>query len=142
LRRRNFRQEHERLVAHRLDGGPGNDDLPLTAAAGEHHVAFPGLAIYLTVLGFNLAGDGLRDTTARSAARAPEPPQMIVTDLQGRRAHAAAFGALEGQTLEEAWTLVVPVGARGNSSALRKTSVTGPCSLASRSPQKVTIAPA
>jgi hypothetical protein len=75
------------------------------------------LAIYLTVLGFNLAGDGLRDTTARSAARSaassrsrprlePEPPQMIVTDLQGHCAHAAAFGALEGQTLEEAWTLV------------------------------------
>jgi hypothetical protein len=36
----------------------------------------------------------------------PEPPQMIVTDLQGRCAHAAASGALEGQTLEEAWTLV------------------------------------
>jgi hypothetical protein len=115
LRRRNFRQEHERLVAHRLHGGRGKNDLPL-AAAGGHLVAFPGLAIYLTVLGFNLAGDGLRDTTACSAARSaassrsrpssnPEPPQMIVTDLQGRRAHVAAFGALEGQTLEEAWTL-------------------------------------
>jgi hypothetical protein len=31
---------------------------------------------------------------------------MIVTDLQGHCAHAAAFGALEGQTLEEAWTLI------------------------------------
>ena len=36
----------------------------------------------------------------------PEPPLMIVTDLQGGCAHAAAFGALEGQTLEEAWTLI------------------------------------
>jgi len=25
------------------------------------HSAFPGLAIYVTVLGFNLVGDGLRD---------------------------------------------------------------------------------
>jgi len=31
---------------------------------------------------------------------------MIVTDLQGGRAHAAAIGAPEGQTLEEAWTLI------------------------------------
>jgi hypothetical protein len=39
---------------------------------------------------------------------------MIVTDLQGRRAHAAAFGALEEQTLEEAWTLVeAALGATG-----------------------------
>jgi hypothetical protein len=36
----------------------------------------------------------------------PEPPLMIVTDLQGGCAHAAAFGALEGQTLEETWTLI------------------------------------
>ena len=36
----------------------------------------------------------------------PEPPLMIVTDLHGGCAHAAAFGALEGQTLEEAWALI------------------------------------
>ena len=36
----------------------------------------------------------------------PEPPLVIVTDLQGGCAHAAAFGALEGQTLEEAWALI------------------------------------
>jgi hypothetical protein len=30
---------------------------------------------------------------------------MTVTDVQGACAHAAAFGALEAQTLEEAWTL-------------------------------------
>jgi hypothetical protein len=33
-------------------------------------------------------------------------PLVIVTDLQRRCAHAAAFGELEGQTLEEAWTLI------------------------------------
>jgi hypothetical protein len=37
----------------------------------------------------------------------PEPPLLIVTDLQGGWAHAAAFGELEGQTLEEAWRLIV-----------------------------------
>jgi hypothetical protein len=36
----------------------------------------------------------------------PEPPQVIVTDLQGGCEHAAAFGELEGQTLEETWTLI------------------------------------
>lgn len=36
----------------------------------------------------------------------PEPPLAIVTDLQGGCAHVAAFCALEGQTLEEAWTLI------------------------------------
>ena len=36
----------------------------------------------------------------------PEPPLIIVTDLQGGCAHATAFGGLEGQTLEEAWTLI------------------------------------
>ena len=36
----------------------------------------------------------------------PEPPLVIVTDLQGGCAHAAGFGALEGQTLKEAWTLI------------------------------------
>jgi hypothetical protein len=35
-----------------------------------------------------------------------EPPLLIVTDLQGGCAHAAAFGGLEGQTLEEAWRLI------------------------------------
>ena len=34
----------------------------------------------------------------------PEPP-LTVVDLQGTCAHAAAFGALEEQTLEEAWML-------------------------------------
>jgi hypothetical protein len=34
------------------------------------------------------------------------PPLVIVTDLQGACEHAAAFGELEGQTLEEAWTLI------------------------------------
>jgi hypothetical protein len=36
----------------------------------------------------------------------PGPPLVIVTDLQGACEHAAAFGELEGQTLEEAWTLI------------------------------------
>ena len=36
----------------------------------------------------------------------PEPPLVIVTDLQGGCAHASAFGELEGQTLEEAWALI------------------------------------
>ena len=36
----------------------------------------------------------------------PAPPLLIVTDLQGRCTHAAAFGALEGDTLEEAWGLI------------------------------------
>jgi len=31
---------------------------------------------------------------------------VIVTDLQGGCTHAAAFGALEGRTLEEAWALI------------------------------------
>jgi hypothetical protein len=35
-----------------------------------------------------------------------EPAPVIVTDLQGGCAHADAFGALEGQTLEEAWALI------------------------------------
>ena len=34
-----------------------------------------------------------------------EPP-VTVTDLQGGCEHAAAFGELEAQTLEEAWTLI------------------------------------
>jgi hypothetical protein len=79
------RQEHDRLAAHRLEGGPGNDDLPLTAAAGEHHVAFPGLAIHLTVLGLNLAGDGLRDTTARSAARSAASSRSRPSSSQSLR---------------------------------------------------------
>jgi hypothetical protein len=40
---------------------------------------------------------------------------MIVTDLQGGCAHAVAFGALRGQTLEETWALIeaaVDVSAR------------------------------
>ena len=36
----------------------------------------------------------------------PEPPLVIVTDLQGGCAHASAFGDLERQTLEEVWTLI------------------------------------
>ena len=40
------------------------------------------------------------------AALEPEPPLLIVTDLQGACAHAAAFGELEGQTIEEAWALL------------------------------------
>jgi hypothetical protein len=36
----------------------------------------------------------------------PEPPLMIVTDLQGGCSHAAAFGPLQGQTIEEAWRLI------------------------------------
>ena len=36
----------------------------------------------------------------------PEPPLVIVTDLHGDCAHAAAFGELHGQTLEEAWALI------------------------------------
>ena len=32
----------------------------------------------------------------------PAPPLLIVTDLRGGCAHATAFGALKGQTLEEA----------------------------------------
>jgi hypothetical protein len=40
------------------------------------------------------------------AALEPEPPLLIVTDLQGDCTHAAAFGALEGQTLDEAWALI------------------------------------
>ena len=36
----------------------------------------------------------------------PEPPRLIVTDLHGGCAHAAAFGELEGQTLQEAWRLI------------------------------------
>ena len=36
----------------------------------------------------------------------PEPPLVIVTDLQGGCAHASAFGELERQTLEEAWALI------------------------------------
>jgi hypothetical protein len=31
-----------------------------------------------------------------------EPARMVVTDLAGRLKHAEVFGALEGQTLEEA----------------------------------------
>ena len=36
----------------------------------------------------------------------PDLPLVIVTDLPRGCAHAAAFGELEGQTLEEAWTLI------------------------------------
>ena len=36
----------------------------------------------------------------------PEPPLVIVTDLQGGCAHASAFGQVEGQTLEESWALI------------------------------------
>ena len=39
----------------------------------------------------------------------PEPPLMIVTDLHGGCAHAAAFGALR-ETFEEAWTLIEAAG--------------------------------
>ena len=35
-----------------------------------------------------------------------EPPLLIVADLQGGCAHAAAFGELKGQTLEEACALI------------------------------------
>ncbi|MDJ1113004.1 ABC transporter permease [Microbacterium dauci] len=45
-------------------------------------VLWPGLAITLTVLGFNLLGDGLRDATdptlARRATRAATPPPAVV----------------------------------------------------------------
>lgn len=45
-------------------------------------VVWPGLAITLTVLGFNLLGDGLRDATdptlARRATRAATPPPAVV----------------------------------------------------------------
>jgi hypothetical protein len=37
------------------------------------------------------------------AALALAAPLMIVTHLYGGCAHAAAFGVLQGQTLEEAW---------------------------------------
>jgi hypothetical protein len=36
----------------------------------------------------------------------PTPPLVIVTELQGACEHVDAFGQLEGQTLEEAWTLI------------------------------------
>ena len=36
----------------------------------------------------------------------PEPPLVIVTDLQGGCEHAATFGEVEGQTIEEAWMLI------------------------------------
>ena len=36
---------------------------------------------------------------------APDLPLVIVTDLPRGCVHAAAFGELEGQTLEEVWTL-------------------------------------
>jgi hypothetical protein len=32
--------------------------------------------------------------------------KVLVIDLQGGCAHAAAFGKCEGQTLAEAWTLI------------------------------------
>ena len=35
----------------------------------------------------------------------PAPPLVTVVDVQGACEHAVAFGELEGQTLEEAWTL-------------------------------------
>ena len=35
----------------------------------------------------------------------PEPPLMIVTNLQGGCTHAAAFGALD-QRVEEAWAVI------------------------------------
>jgi hypothetical protein len=47
----------------------------------------------------------------------PAPPLVILTDLQGGCEHADAFGELEGQTLEDAWTLIEAAldapGARG-----------------------------
>ena len=36
----------------------------------------------------------------------PDPPPVIVMGLQGGCEHAAAFGEVAGQTLEEAWTLI------------------------------------
>jgi hypothetical protein len=36
----------------------------------------------------------------------PAPPLVLVTDLQGGCAHAAAFGALVEQTFAEAWALI------------------------------------
>jgi hypothetical protein len=35
----------------------------------------------------------------------PGPPRFV-TDLQGACEHAMAFGEVEGQTLDEAWTLI------------------------------------
>ena len=35
----------------------------------------------------------------------PAPPLLTVVDVTGACEHAAAFGELEGQTLEETWTL-------------------------------------
>jgi hypothetical protein len=40
------------------------------------------------------------------AGLAPDPPLVIVTDLQGGCPHASAFGEMGGQTLDEAWALI------------------------------------
>jgi hypothetical protein len=42
----------------------------------------------------------------RGLSGEPEPPPMIVTDLQGGCANAVTFRTLEGRTLEEAWALI------------------------------------
>ena len=60
-----------------------------------HHATFP----------CPLCRDAGRIVTLEAELE-PEPPLVTVTDLQGGCEHAAAFGELEGQTLEEAWTLI------------------------------------
>ena len=60
-----------------------------------HHAAFP----------CPLCRDAGRIVTL-AAELEPEPPLVTVTDLQGGCEHAAAFGEVAGQTLDEAWTLI------------------------------------
>ncbi len=50
-----------------------------------------------------LCRDGGRVVTLE--AELEPKPWLTLVDLQGACAHAAAFGALEEQTLEEAWML-------------------------------------
>ena len=52
-----------------------------------------------------LCRDRARSITLEAEV-ALEPPLLIVTDLRGGCAHAAAFGELDGQTIEEAWALI------------------------------------
>ena len=58
-----------------------------------------------------LCRDGGRVVTLEAELE-PEPPPTVV-DLQGACAHAAAFGALEEQPLEEAWLLTEAALKRG-----------------------------
>ena len=46
------------------------------------------------------------DVVTLEAELEPEPPLMIVTNLQGGCTHAAAFSKPERQTLEETWALI------------------------------------